>query len=360
MSVYRRNGIFYYDFRFKGRRYRGSTGETRKVAAQFIESSIIKKVQESRNPNPLAKAPLLRDFAPNFLRFVKQCVAAQQLSASTENTYRYGWLLLEKDDIAGRRIDDIRTVDAAVLKFPGSPSNANMALRTLHRILSYASEIGLLIAAPEIPLLEEAGRERLIEPWQEEMILQFAPASLASLFTIMMDCGLRPEEARRMRWENIFWDRGRILVPSGKSLNARRYVEITDRMLDVLRGIKAAQQKQPSEWVFPSRSKSGHWDNSNQTWVRTASRIIKELERRKGLGESVGEWHDDLVLYSARHTFATNFLKAGGLVTQLQVLLGHASITTTMKYVHMVSDGSGELMNEFNRKRHGLRIVRSA
>ncbi len=41
-------------------------------------------------------------------------------------------------------------------------------------------------------------------------------------------------------------------------------------------------------------------------------------------------------MHVGRHTFATNFLRRGGSVQELQVLLGHSSIETTMQYVHIV------------------------
>jgi len=46
----------------------------------------------------------------------------------------------------------------------------------------------------------------------------------------------------------------------------------------------------------------------------------------------------------ARHTFATLFLKAGGKVENLQVILGHKSITQTMIYVHIVQAEANQEM----------------
>ncbi|MEC5157024.1 tyrosine-type recombinase/integrase [Chryseobacterium sp. MP_3.2] len=43
-----------------------------------------------------------------------------------------------------------------------------------------------------------------------------------------------------------------------------------------------------------------------------------------------------IYMHVGRHTFATNFLRKGGSVQELQVLLGHSSIETTMQYVHIV------------------------
>ncbi len=44
----------------------------------------------------------------------------------------------------------------------------------------------------------------------------------------------------------------------------------------------------------------------------------------------------NISFHVARHSFATNFLRRGGKVEELQVLLAHSKITTTMVYVHMV------------------------
>lgn len=56
---------------------------------------------------------------------------------------------------------------------------------------------------------------------------------------------------------------------------------------------------------------------------------LKEICRVRGIRKSVS-------CHVARHTFATNYLRRGGKVEDLQVLLGHSDISTTMIYVHIV------------------------
>jgi len=47
-------------------------------------------------------------------------------------------------------------------------------------------------------------------------------------------------------------------------------------------------------------------------------------------------WHKkESIFHVARHTFATNFLIAGGRVEILQKILGHSKIDETMIYVHI-------------------------
>lgn len=51
-----------------------------------------------------------------------------------------------------------------------------------------------------------------------------------------------------------------------------------------------------------------------------------------------------VTFHVSRHTFATSFLRAGGQVTKLQLLLGHSDINQTMIYVHIVeADANAEV-----------------
>ena len=64
--------------------------------------------------------------------------------------------MLQKTSLAEKRIDGFKSADAAVLQFSGSGSNANCALRTLRRILSYARECDIITDQPEDQAEERA------------------------------------------------------------------------------------------------------------------------------------------------------------------------------------------------------------
>ena len=49
--------------------------------------------------------------------------------------------------------------------------------------------------------------------------------------------------------------------------------------------------------------------------------------------------------YVARHSFATNYLESEGKIENLQVILGHTSIVTTMKYVHVLKENAALTVN---------------
>lgn len=70
--------------------------------------------------------------------------------------------------------------------------------------------------------------------------------------------------------------------------------------------------------------------------------VIKNSAERAGIDRHITP-------HTLRHSFATNFLKNGGDIRYLQILLGHASVATTMRYTHVVDCD----LEEKYRKYHG-------
>jgi integrase len=170
----------------------------------------------------------------------------------------------------------------------------------------------------------------------------------------MADCGMRPDEVCRIQWQDIDGLEGRVLVQRGKTSKARRHVGLTQRMRDVFAGIKRRNEKRKlgdSPYVFPSpRSKDAHIKWLSAVWARTYARVEAAIGKPLAPG---------LVPCSARHTYATNYLKGGGDIGRLSLLMGHADIRTTMKYVHMLeASDAARIMDKHNERK--LQIVRSA
>jgi integrase/recombinase XerD len=79
-----------------------------------------------------------------------------------------------------------------------------------------------------------------------------------------------------------------------------------------------------SPFLFPSLS-GAKWSQRN------ALRSYYLLQRKAGLPTKSG-------FHRLRHTFSTEYLRAGGDVVRLSRILGHAHISTTMRYVHLLTE----------------------
>ncbi|SRR6266567_3745903 len=127
----------------------------------------------------------------------------------------------------------------------------------------------------------------------------------------------------------------------GKTERARRVVPISERMLTIL-GQRRAGQNQG--WVFPSPkkdSRTGHFSLS------AVEHQFVDARRKAGLPEA-------LVLYCARHTYATDALARTGNMAAVMDTMGHANVQTTLIYQHQGLDqirGAINLRNKENQTR---------
>jgi site-specific recombinase XerD len=80
-----------------------------------------------------------------------------------------------------------------------------------------------------------------------------------------------------------------------------------------------------SPYLFPAR-------DGNHVGVNTIQQVLRRLAHKAGFGKI--KIHPHLF----RHTFATMFLAKGGNALVLKDILGHESIQTTQKYVHLLPE----------------------
>jgi len=323
MALYKRGGIWHYDFAIDGRRFRGSTKEKVHSKARLIEAHLMNEAKR-RKLTVHRRTLTLADFSKRFLDWVKTA----RLEPESRKYYESGWRMLSQTPIAAMRVSHITTDEAEALRFEHSPANANRALRTLRRMMSKAVEWGVIAAAPRIKLMKEEGRSATIDSAAEAKLLAVAKQPLRDVLIIMLDSGMRPGEIFPMRWEDIDWNRGTIFIPRGKTPRSRRYVPMSDRVMESL---QLRRKDQEQGWVFPSDSKPGHL-----TTVATAFQTARTKAKLSSL----------IKLYSARHTFATKIMGATGDLSLVMRALGHTNAQTAMIYQHPSLERVRAVVNE--------------
>jgi site-specific recombinase XerD len=350
MPLLLRGKTYHYAFCYQGRRYRGSCKTSNERKAQRIEAAMFTKAMENENLPVSKKVPTLAIFSDRFFDWLDALPSDRTPKPRTRRYYKYGWDLLEPTELVNMRLGNITADDVLATPVGSSPSTTNKALRTLRHMLHKATGWGLIANVPVIRLVEEFGRESLIEPWMEQKLLavtaqeRVTPKGKKSrvgwdpfrtVLLIMLDSGLRPGEIFQMRWENIHWGSGVIFNPRGKSKKSRRFVPLTAR---VSAALKARENYATEGWVFPSKkAKSGHITD------REVSKQWLEAKALAGIPSNV-------VMYCARHTFATDALEGTGNPVAVMDALGHARLDTTRIYVHPGVEHIRDVIERRNRE----------
>jgi integrase/recombinase XerD len=135
--------------------------------------------------------------------------------------------------------------------------------------------------------------------------------------------GLRVSEVVRLQITDIESDPSRMLIRinQGKG-NKDRYSLLSERLLVELRTYWKIECPRP--WLFPG-SKAHQPMPSG-----TAQKVDNQARARAGIEQGQGSG-----FHTLRHSFATHLFDAGVDPHTIQLLLGHRSIKTTLKYVHV-------------------------
>ncbi len=143
-----------------------------------------------------------------------------------------------------------------------------------------------------------------------------------AILEVLYGCGIRVSELVGMKIQDLHLE-DRVVFITGKG-NKQRLVPICDEAIrqvcEYLRQ-RECPDSAYSQYLFLNR------------FGRPLSRIavfdmVKEVAMLAGITKSISP-------HTFRHSFATHLLHGGASIRQVQVLLGHESITTTEIYTHL-------------------------
>ncbi|HYA40626.1 MAG TPA: site-specific tyrosine recombinase XerD [Syntrophobacteraceae bacterium] len=226
---------------------------------------------------------------------------------------------------------------------PRSRARRLAALRTFFRFLQKAGLIegnpASLVQFPKLgPQLPKA-----LTSAQIESLLSQPDSSKPlgqrdrAMFELLYGCGLRVSELAELELRQVVLEPGYLIV-RGKG-EKERLVPMGELASECLRTylgdgrIKLLKKGAVAEVFVNGRGRSisrqGIW------------KIIKARARKAAIAE-------EITPHMLRHSFATHLLENGADLRSLQVMLGHADISTTQIYTHVAR----ERLKEIHRKYH--------
>ncbi len=275
----------------------------------------------------------MADISPLRRRMIED-MTIRNLSPATQQSYIYAVAKFSRhfgrspDRLA---LEDVRAYQLHLIAPQRSWSHVNQTVCALR--FFYGVTLGRGDARERIVAAREP--QRLPEVLSGEEIVRFLEAvpGLRNrvALTTAYGAGLRVGEVVRLQPTAVDSSRMLIRIEQGKG-GKDRYVMLSPQLLEILRTYWRLAR--PGKWLFP-----GH-DPSEPVSVATLQEACRQAARQAELSKPV-------TVHTLRHSFATHLLEAGTDIRIIQVLLGHARLSTTARYAqvatHLIADTTSPL-----------------
>ncbi len=258
----------------------------------------------------------------------------RNLSPATQQSYLYAVAKFSRHfNCSPSRLglEDVRAYQLHLIAQQRSWSHVNQVVCALR--FFYGITVGRNDAREQIVAAREP--QRLPEVLSGDEIVRFLEAvpGLRNrvALTTAYGAGLRVGEVVRLQPAAIDSSRMLIRVEQGKGAKDR-YVMLSPQLLQILRAYWRLVR--PEKWLFPGQNPA------EPVRVATLQEACRQAARQAELSKPV-------TVHTLRHSFATHLLEAGTDIRIIQVLLGHARLSTTARYTqvatHLISETTSPL-----------------
>jgi integron integrase len=250
-------------------------------------------------------------------------------------------------------------------------NNRNVSASTHKQALSALLFLYKEVLDIDLPWMSDIGRPQtrqriptVLSTTEVQNLLACIDGEPGIVCRLLYGTGLRLMEALRLRVKDVDFDRRSIVVREGKG-HKDRVVMLPDALTQPLRDqLQRARAfwsadrvaKVPGVWMpdalarkFPRAAESWTWHwvfPSHSLSVDPRSQIRRRhhmyeqrISRALKNGMALAGIHKHVSAHTLRHSFATHLLQAGQDIRTIQELLGHADVSTTMIYTHVINRG---------------------
>ena len=159
---------------------------------------------------------------------------------------------------------------------------------------------------------------------------------------IALETGLRLDGVMHLKWDAI---KDGVIYRKVKRDKTVK-IPLTEMLKQDLAAHKASLAVPSLTWVFPSP------ENPNKPRSKSIQNLFQAACKRANVFVTAEDGRKkNFRFHDLRHTFATMAIKRGVRLEQVQMLLGHSSITMTRRYAHVDLDDLTAAMKLFDERR---------
>lgn len=270
--------------------------------------------------------------------FVKHKEAHGKATNTTKATY----ICILEDFIKSIKADTVSDLDILVIDNfidtlslksykPKTIKNKIVVIRSFIKFLYSKNLIDIRPEAIEIPRTVEVEANFLDEEEQCALIKSARNLRDKALIMTILSSGLRASEILNLKEDDLY--RRSLIVSRGKGGKPR--VTFIDPLTE--KSIREYHHKREVDSIFVFTNSFG-----KPLSRQYLSRMISETALRAGIKKRVSA-------HTLRHSFATNMLRKGARIEDVQPLMGHSNISTTRLYMHFTNEYLRERYDMFNK-----------
>ncbi|MGB9892740.1 tyrosine-type recombinase/integrase [Thermodesulfovibrio yellowstonii] len=337
MGLYRRGKIYWASLTHNGKQLRFSTQCKDKKEAEAVYAKILLEFKMGNvsiiQTEKKEKITFNQFFVEQYLPFCKK--------QSSYNTKRYSLNMIPEwfkstplTDFNTRHLDLFVSELATTKK----PATVNKLLHIVKHAFRKALDWELIDEATfkkidkVKPLKGETKRLRYLNQEEIQRLLSHCDNYLYSIVFTALNTGMRRGEILNLKWENIDLKNGLILLEKTKN-GERREIPMNESLKTLFRQLYT-QRRLDTDYVFINPNTG--------TRLTEFKRSFATALKKAGIR--------DFTFHDLRHTFASQLVMAGVDLRTVQELLGHKTITMTLRYAHLSEAHKREAVKALENK----------
>lgn len=226
---------------------------------------------------------------------------------------------------AGKSASDAKMGHRRRIVVRGGEGAARKVFRDLSAVFSFAVRRGIVEANPcekAVVRKTDNRRERFLSIDElkrlgkalDELESEGVNAKALNITRLWVLTGCRRQEIAELKWSEIDFDRGLLVLASSKTGRSVRPLSTAASSL-----LREIANTEGSDFVFPAESGDGHFQGTKKVWPK----IVKKANL------------EGVTPHTLRHTVGAIATSSGEALGLTGAILGHANMRSTMIYAHV-------------------------